>query len=90
MLAMLHFSIQVNVDLSSQRISFRYQAVGDNILKVISCYGENNITDIDLFGDTADQIVEVSTTALDNCIDNSLPRNIIGSATAGMWFMYYS
>ena len=80
----LHFYIQDNVDLLNQRISIRYQAVGDNVLKVISCFDESNITDIDLFGDTSDQTVEVSTTALDTCGDNSLPRNIIGSTTASM------
>ncbi|XP_065908914.1 uncharacterized protein [Dysidea avara] len=69
-----------NVDLSRQQISIRYQAVGGNVLKVISCFDENNITGIDLFDDTADQTVEVATT--DNCTDNSLPQNVIGSAIA--------
>ena len=70
------------MDLSRQRISIRYQAVGGNVLNVISCFDENNVTGIDLFDDTADQTVEIATT--DNCTDNSLPQNVIGSAIASM------
>lgn len=72
------------MNLTSQRVSVRYQAVGGNVLRVISCFDEENIRGVDLFGDTADQSVEVSITQLDTCANNSLPRDVIGSTTASM------